>query len=268
MDAINAYLSRQPAFSSAGLTRLNVAGHAVGWLEPQTVDFLLHHDATFQLKAGQMCVPDGLDINACSALFTAAAVAMRQAGLIRGWRDELYIGYAPTAQGGLDLAQPLFQLERAAFRRFGLVSRAVHINGYTADGLVWVGRRASSKSIDPGKRDNLAAGGLPAGEAPFHCVIRELWEEAGVPSQLAQAAVASGTLRTTRNEADGTHDEVIECFDLLLPPDFVPHNMDGEVADFTAMPPAELIAALDEFTWDAGAVSALFLQRHGWVRQA
>ncbi|SMC23141.1 protein of unknown function [Andreprevotia lacus DSM 23236] len=261
MDAITAYLASQPVFSTAGLTCFVVAGLPVGWLEATTVDYLLAHDPRFALQDQALHLAHELAQHERSALLQATAEAMQLAGLIRGWRNERYTCYAADGAGGLDLQHPLFELERAAFRRFGLCSRAVHINGYTADGRLWLGRRAATKSIDPNKRDNLAAGGLPTGETVLGCVIRELWEEAGVPAELACQAVEIEALRTTRNEADGTHDEIIYCFDLLLPDDFTPHNTDGEVAGFSALPASDAAPLLPEFTWDAGLVTARFLLR-------
>ncbi|WP_051709984.1 NUDIX hydrolase [Andreprevotia chitinilytica] len=261
MDTLAAYLNKQPVFSPTSLQRLYVGDEALGWLEPDTATFLRTFSPYF-IWTGR-----GIEVENrnAEAHLQAAALAMRDAGLIRGWRNELYAGFAPTGDGLLDLERPLFQLERAAFRRFGFTSRAVHINGYTADNQLWIGRRALSKSIDPDRLDNLAAGGLPAGEEIFECVIRELWEEAGVPAELAECAVETGAIRTTRNEADGTHDEIIYCFDLELPADFTPHNTDGEVAGFMAMTVDEVIERLPEFTWDAGAVTADFLRRKGWA---
>ncbi|KAF0815424.1 hypothetical protein IGB42_00505 [Andreprevotia sp. IGB-42] len=263
MDALTPYLEHQPVFSPAALRRFVVSGHAVGWLEAVTVDFLLAQVPGFTLAGNTLQLP--LSGDACSALLGRAALAMQDAGLIRGWRNERYACHAPAADASPDLQQVLFTLERAAFRRFGLTSRAVHINGYTHDGRLWVGRRAPGKSIDPDRLDNLAAGGLPVGEAITDCVIRELWEEAGVPAALASHAQPSGVLRTTRNEVDGTHDEIIYTFDLALPDDFTPHNTDGEVAGFKLMTAEQAIAALADFTWDAGLVTAQFLRRQGWA---
>ena len=62
---------------------------------------------------------------------------------------------------------PLCALERAAFRPFGLMSQAVHLNGLveTEDGLrFWIGRRSPHKAVDPNKLDNLTGGGISSGE--------------------------------------------------------------------------------------------------------
>ncbi|WP_197712255.1 NUDIX domain-containing protein [Polynucleobacter necessarius] len=39
---------------------------------------------------------------------------------------------------------------------------------------MWLGRRSETKSTDPGKLDNLAAGGIIYDETPWVCARREL----------------------------------------------------------------------------------------------
>ena len=188
-----------------------------------------------------------------SAQIQAAALLLRERGAVVGWRDERYRCEQPVAEPTLAFGAELFQLERAAFRFFGLMSRAVHVNGLRADGQVWCGRRAPHKAIDPGRLDSLAAGGLGAGEDILDCARRELFEEAGVPSALVTALIARGAVRTRRAEPEGWHDEVLHVFDLLLPDDFVPANQDGEVSEFVLLAPPVLRARLDELTEDAAA---------------
>lgn len=192
-----------------------------------------------------------------SARIQAAALALRDRGLIRGWRGEAYACEAPVPEPCREHGAELFRLERAAFRYFGLMSRAVHINGWWPDGRMLCGRRALSKATDPGKLDNLAAGGLSAGEALLDCARRELWEEAGVPPELSRDLRPSGVLRSVRMVAgQGLHDEILHIYNLLLPTDFTPGNQDGEVAEFLALGPESLRACLaaGEFSPDAAQV--------------
>ncbi|BCL75480.1 hypothetical protein JHS3_12160 [Jeongeupia sp. HS-3] len=260
---LDEYLARQPRFDASGLTRLHVLDEPVGWLEPQIGRFLQAFSPSFVHNGPQLVVTSSIE--EVESLFGRAALAMRAAGLIHGWRNEPYTCFALDASGAPDLNRPLFKLERGAFRRFGLTSRAVHVNGYAADRRLWTGRRSPNKAIDPNRLDNLAAGGIAAGEVPDVCVIRELWEEAGVPVELARRVCASTTSRSTRNEPDGIHDEVLYNYDLLLPGDFTPRNTDGEVAGFTLMDVDTVLGRLGEFTDDAGLVTATFLRRQGWA---
>jgi 8-oxo-dGTP pyrophosphatase MutT (NUDIX family) len=196
-----------------------------------------------------------------SAEIQRAAEALHERGAIVGWRDERYRCERPLADPCAEFGSELFSLERAAFRFFGLMSRAVHINGLRGDGSVWCGRRALHKPTDPGRLDNLAAGGLGAGEALLDCARRELFEEAGVHLALTASLRPQGALRVTRLEPEGLHDEVLHVYQLQLPDDFRPANQDGEVSEFLLLSARELLQRLDEFTPDAAAVMRASLLR-------
>ena len=76
--------------------------------------------------------------------FANAGATMAQCGWLKGWRGEKF---DICDQSG----KPLCALERAAFRPFGLMSQAVHLNGLveTEDGLrFWIGRRSPHKAVD------------------------------------------------------------------------------------------------------------------------
>ena len=185
------------------------------------------------------------------------AQRMRSAGLIPAWRNEEFAYY------GSDGHQ-YFRVERAAFRAFGVQSQAAHINGVTEKGLLWVGRRSESKQIDPGKLDNLSAGGIHADETVVACAIRELWEEAGIPAEIAQYICPAGKLLIERpHPPHGIHHENLWIFDLELPNHVIPVNHDGEVSGFIQMDVAEAAARIlaDEFTTDAALVTADFILR-------
>lgn len=226
----------------------------IGQVEDRWVELLLRALPTAHLDHAVIRWQPGSDDPAERAVqIQAAALALREYGAVSGWRDERYRCEEPVAEPCLAFGAELFQLERAAFRFFGLMSRAVHVNGLRADGQVWCGRRAPHKAIDPGRLDSLAAGGLGAGEDVLDCARRELFEEAGVSPALATALIGRGAVRTRRAEPEGWHDEVLHVFDLLLPDDFVPANQDGEVSEFILLAQPALLARLGELTEDAAA---------------
>lgn len=182
---------------------------------------------------------------------------MRAAGFIPAWRNEEFAYYGEDGHEH-------FRVERAAFRSFGFQSQAAHINGFTAAGTLWLGRRSESKQIDPGKLDNLCAGGIHADETVAHCAVRELWEEAGVPETIAKQIMPAGKLLIQRpHPPHGVHHENLFIFDLALPNNLVPMNHDGEVSRFIELDLAEAAARIlaDEFTGDAALVSADFILR-------
>lgn len=193
-----------------------------------------------------------------SRSWTELAQRMRAGGFIPGWRNE---DFSWIDQNG----HAYFHLERAAFRTFGLRSTATHINGFTATGTLWLGRRSQNKATDPGLLDNLAAGGISADETPWVCARRELWEEAGVPQQISEHIQPVGRMHMRRISSErGFHDEQLYIYDLKLAENFVPTNHDGEVSSFIEISISEAAARIlaDEFTKDAGFVTADFILRN------
>jgi len=111
-----------------------------------------------------------------STLLQHALQSWHQHGEVHGWRGESFAFWTHDTDLPPTDTPPLLQVERAGFRFLGMPSHAVHINGFTPQGLLWCGRRALSKATDPGMLDNVTAGGLPAGESPRDCALRELQE--------------------------------------------------------------------------------------------
>ena len=143
-------------FSTESLVTLavNWAGTLtpIGWVESELVPL-------FIAQQEYPCVCDGRSIRptlvvpADPALLTAIARRAVAQGMLVGWRDELFDVIVPVT------GQRIFELERSAFRLFGLQSQAVQLIGFRPDGAVWVARRSYSKSIDPGLLDTLVGGG-------------------------------------------------------------------------------------------------------------
>jgi isopentenyldiphosphate isomerase len=134
-----------------------------------------------------------------------------------------------------------------------MLSHAVHVNGFSPDGRLWCGRRALNKATDPGMLDNVTAGGLPSGETAQTCLQRELAEEAGLFNLEGHVLQAAGSVRTSRIEPQGWHDESVLVFNLTLADTFIPVNQDGEVAEFMCLSAQQVLARMlaGEFTVDA-----------------
>ncbi|MBI5717928.1 MAG: DUF4743 domain-containing protein [Burkholderiales bacterium] len=192
--------------------------------------------------------------------------ALREAGLVRAWRDELFALPHPGTLA------PLARIERAAARFWGTLTLGAHATGFVRDAggrpsHLWIAQRSLAKATDPGLYDNLVGGGVGLGQAPRETLVREAFEEAGLaPAEVAGAASAAGghVIGLARDIAEGFQQEWLYGFDIELPPGRVPVNQDGEVAGFRCLPVPEAaaLAAGDTMTVDAALVTLDFLLRH------
>jgi 8-oxo-dGTP pyrophosphatase MutT (NUDIX family) len=259
VDCLQALMDGSVAPSPVDACRFFMGTEPIGWLQAQ------HVPALQGALPGVSSAPgvvrwDAQHLSPAqrSQALALAAQRLREQGLIRGWRDECYSHWGAISHDPDPALPEWFRLERSAFRFFGLRSHAVHINGFTPDGRMWCARRALSKATDPGRLDNLAAGGLAAGEGILLCAVRELYEEAGIVPSLAHQVQRAGRITTARSEVEGWHDETLLVFNLLLPDGVVPHNTDGEVSGFECLSPAEVMARIRmaDFSEDAACVVA------------
>lgn len=168
------------------------------------------------------------------------AQGWQQLGELDGWRNEKF---SVTDEQN----NTLFALERAAFRPLGLLSHAVHINGFThrnGEWLFWIARRSPFKAVDPNKLDNLVGGGIAFGESIHQAMLREGWEEAGLSEVFLKPLSLCSNRFSLRAVSRGLHREQLHIFDAVLPEDITPENQDGEVADFMLMNRCELADAM------------------------
>jgi 8-oxo-dGTP pyrophosphatase MutT (NUDIX family) len=209
-------------------------------------------------------VPELTGCDERSAAIADVAQALAAQGLLSPWRNETY------DIGRIGDRACLFRLERAAVRFFGFMAHAVHVNGLVeaagAKRSMWIARRSDDKAIDPGMLDNLVGGGLASGLTIRETLVKEAWEEAGIPAQLAATARHEGALQIVREVPEGLHAEVIDLHDLVLPAEFTPRNQDGEVAEVRLLSfeeVADQIAGDANFTVDAALVALDCLARQG-----
>lgn len=123
------------------------------------------------------------------------------------------------------------------------------------------------KAIDPDKLDNLIGGGVASGLSVAETLVKEAWEEAGIPAPLARQAQRRDEVQIRREQDDGLQWETIIAHDLELPADFSPANQDGEVAEFRLVALTEVARLLNcaggdsEMTLDAALVVLAYLDR-------
>jgi len=186
------------------------------------------------------------------------------------WRDEAF----DVRADGDDDGPPLTAIDRGALPVFGIAAAGVHLNGLVQrpDGLhLWVARRAAGKALDPGKLDHLVAGGIGAGLSPRQTLLKEAAEEAGMPAALAGQARQMSVIRYAMLRPEGLRRDRIHCFDLLLPEDFVPRAIDGEVESFALWPMDKVLSRVrdsDDFKFNVNLVLIDLLLRRGYIEEA
>ena len=200
-----------------------------------------------------------------TAAMRDVSLDLKDKGLISGWRDEQYV-VSPSF-----LQEPLFLIERAATSFFGIRAYGVHINGYVRNEnslKMWVAKRAIDRAICPGMLDNMVAGGQPAGLSLSQNIIKECHEEANVPEALAAKTVPVGCISYMMETENGIKPDLMYCYDLEVPENFVPENTDGEVESFTLMDiqeVAEIVRTTFDFKFNCNLVIIDFLIRHGVI---
>ncbi|MGN6581464.1 MAG: DUF4743 domain-containing protein [Bordetella sp.] len=254
-DTLRARASEPPPDESLPL---DLAGHRCGWITRpahnalRDAGFIVIEDGIVRLLPG---LPPGPELDGALA---QVAQALRDAGCLRGWRNEL-----------LDIradGEWLGAIERTAMRPLGLLTRSVHLNAWTPDGRLWVARRALDKATDPGMWDTLVGGLVSTGESLDLALVRECGEEAGLDAPDLQNR---GPLRTTqrlhRRLPEGYQVEDLLASRCVLEPGVQPVNRDGEVMEIAAMPVDEVVGLVeaDEFTLEAALVIVEELLRAG-----
>jgi len=238
----------------------------VGWVRPAFAAQLERFPDVFrQDGAGLDLVPELTDFAARSAALDRVAIELAAAGVTPAYMGEPYA----VTPGGRESA--LCVIDRASAAHFGVRSFGQHLNGFVRrpDGIyMWLGRRARDRLLFPGALDNMVAGGLPHTLGLTENLVKECAEEAGVPEALARKAVPVGVISYNRVAARGFRRDVLYCYDLELPEDFVPRNTDGEVEEFMLLPLAEvagIVHETDDFKLNCNLVVIDFLIRHGWL---
>ncbi|MBT3038547.1 MAG: DUF4743 domain-containing protein [Candidatus Thiodiazotropha endolucinida] len=200
-----------------------------------------------------------------TGLFAEITSTLVDEGVISHIHGEQY----PVTHAGRETA--IATMDRASAPYFGLRAYGQHLNGFVRHGEVlklWIARRSADRRNFPGCLDNMVAGGLPYNISLAENLRKECMEEANVPPSLANRAISVGVLTYCTETAVGLKPDTLYCYDLELPGDFLPHNSDGEVAEFMLLPVdevARLVAKSDEFKLNCNLVVIDFLVRHGII---
>ena len=230
-----------------GRLELRLAGAVIGYVAPEVT-------ALLQAGPGPVEVADAAGLQALEHRIIATGLAT--------WRGEAFDVRA--REDGPVLAT----LDRGVLPNLGIAATGVHMNGLVEDGertFLWVARRAANKLLDPGKLDHLAAGGVSAGMTPDETIAKEAHEECGLAGTLAAAIRPVSTIRYVMAREEGLRRDVLRCYDVVLPPDWQPEAVDGEVESFELWPLDRAYAAVrdgDAFKFNVNLVLIdLFLRR-------
>lgn len=214
----------------AGRLRFVIAGEPVGWVLPAFAERLL--------AAGLSPIEGGVHLVRPNDLQVVAGT-LAAAGAFR-WRDEAFD--VRDARGNV-----ITTLDRGALPAFGIAATGVHMNGLVRQGeqlSLWVARRAATKVLDPGKLDNIAAGGVPAGLEPDETMVKEAGEEAAIPPALMTKVRRHAALRYVMERPEGLRRDTLIPYDLELDEGFLPCPNDGEAEGFELWPAKQVLEAL------------------------
>jgi 8-oxo-dGTP pyrophosphatase MutT (NUDIX family) len=238
----------------------------LGWVRDDFARELRRFPAVFAVADDAVrLAPNLLDFDSRSRAVDGALRQLREEGRIPGWREEAF----PVAASFHEA--PLLRIERAAAPLFGILAYGVHVIGMVGEGeaaRLWIARRSRLKAVGPGKLDHISNGGLPIGLDPRQTLIKECAEEAGIPAALARAARPASVISYLFEDAGGLRDEINFVFDLAVPEDFIPRNVDGEVEEFQLWPVdrvRRILEESDEFLYDAALGLVDLLIRRGWL---
>ena len=238
---LQACLERASQPPHDGSLPLSIAGYRCGWLFPPIFNTLknttgVELDDT-QAHIGRNMAP-GVELD---ALLARIAETLRADGRAPGWRNELLDVWTDAGDPPVRVAA----IERGVMRPLGLVTRAVHLNGWSTDGRLWVARRALTKATDPGMWDTLVGGLIGSGEPEQLALERECDEEAGLDAQdIAPRNALHQVTRMRRRIPEGYQAEDVLTCECVLAPHVIPKNRDGEVMEIRCLAPSEVLRML------------------------
>jgi len=240
-----------------------VADTQYGWLTHERAAAVLAFPDVFQpLGTGVALNPKLVTVAARSKAVAQIADQLVATGLFLKPRGELYAVRNRWSD------RPAFRIDRALVPGFGLRAYGVHVNGYVEKrgGLhLWIGTRARDVGVEPGKHDNMVAGGQPADLSLMDNLGKECAEEAHLAPKLARTAKPTGVLTYCFESPQGLKADTLFCFDLAMPMGIKPRPSE-EISAYDLMPIAEVLKRVrttGSFKFNVNLVILDFAVRHG-----
>ncbi len=245
---------------------LILAGERVGWVRPEFAEYLTQLSSDFVLEQQCCCWQQApADFDQRSAVMAQLCQQLQRDGWVPQLHGELY----PVTPN--ERHQARLVIDRGCAPCFGVRAFGQHLNGYvrTANGLaLWVPRRAADRRHYPDHYDNTVAGGLPWGLSLRANLAKECWEEASIPATLAEQARSVSAISYCHATERGLKPDVMYCYDLELPADFIPQCNDDEVAGFELWSIEQVmdrVRTTTQFKLNCNLVIIDFLIRHGLI---
>jgi hypothetical protein len=190
-----------------------VDGQQVGWLTPARAAVLKRFAKAFSVSKTV-----GFHASLSTPAKRSRAIAdlapeLRATGLFLKPRGELY-GVRNTWS-----APALFRIDRGFIVGFGLRAYGVHVNGIVHKASrphLWIGTRSKDVRVEPGKLDNMVAGGQPAGLSLTANLVKECAEEAHIGARLARTAKFASMITYAFETPEGLKMDTLYCYDLVM----------------------------------------------------
>jgi len=242
-----------------------VEGVQYGWLTPERAEVLLTHGSVFQLAASGVGMNAKLNTPAKRSRAVAdIASELTRTGIFLKPRGELYAVKNRWSE------RSAFNIDRAFVPALGLRAFGVHVNGVVqkrGSPHLWIGTRAKSLLVEPGKLDNMVAGGQPAGLGLMENLIKECGEEAHITPRLARTAKPASVITYSFACPEGLRVDTLFCYDLVMPAAVKPRPSD-EISGYAlkALPEVlKLVRTTQRFKFNVGLVIIDFAIRCGLV---
>lgn len=257
------HVHKMNAFDQASFLPFFIHAEKVGYVHLERKKWFQDLPAIFNLKEQQ------IHLNPDFRTYEERTKALAEA--FEHWQaryefDYWHEDYAIVRNWG---AESLCQVRRGGHRVLGTLSFGIHLNGYQYKGgelYVWVAKRNRNKSTYPGQWDTFVAGGFPVGYNAMGIVVKEGYEEAGIPKELALKAKPVGMVTYRRELEKSAERDTMFTFDLEIPEDFIPTPVDGEVEKFEYWPVErllEVVRSSHDFKDNCNLIAIDFLIRHG-----
>jgi isopentenyldiphosphate isomerase len=238
----------------------------VGWVNTIYVEKLFIESNKFLILDDCLTFHSSLKtVQQKSDVIESISKKLFEQNIVKVWRNELCS--VMNTFGG----ETLFEVERGAALFFGIKAYGVFLNGYTLienEKYLWIAKRSETKSTYPNKYDCIVAGGITDGLTPYECLVKECSEEASLSSDIVSSATPVGTIDYIR-ESDGVAENATMFnYDILLPNDFQPMPVDGEVDSFKLLSLPDVLKEIqnrDNFKDNCNLIITDFLIRHGQI---